>query len=156
MFTGSALLAKVKELQTNGLTRDQILPQLGYTNPEGKLLYRRFYEALIEAKGGPLFYALTTPECTPEEETKYQELVTNYGIPAVDAFVEEWSIQDIFYFEDAYVGTYASKQDFIESLCEDNAPMPIWLSIDYQDSWENLSDYYIWNGESDTIFLRDW
>ncbi len=153
MIIGSELLAQVKELQTNGLTRDQILPQLGYTNPEnGKLLYTQFYTALLEAKGGPLF----TPECTPEEEAKYQELTERYGIPAVDAFVEEWSIEDIFYFEDAYVGTYASKQDFIESLCEDNAPMPIWLSIDYSDSWENLSDYYIWNGESDTIFLRDW
>ena len=152
MITGSNLLTQVKELQASGLTRDQILPTLGYVGPEGKLLYTKFYTALIDAKGGPLF----TPECTPEENAKYEELTENYGIPAVDAFVEEWSIQDIFYFEDAYVGTYASKQDFIESLCEDDGPMPSWLSINYEDSWENLSDYYIWNGESDTIFLRDW
>ena len=157
MITGSELLAQVKELQSQGITRDQILPQLGYTDPEnGKLLYRRFYEALIEAKGGPLFYALRTPECTPEENAKYEELTENYGIPAVDAFVEQWSIEDIFYFEDAYVGTYASKQDFIESLLEDVAPLPIWCSIDYADSWGNLSDYYIFDEQSDAVFLRDW
>ena len=153
MITGPELLTQVKDLQANGLTRDQILPQLGYTNPEnGKLLYTKFYEALIEAKGGPLF----APAVLPEDQAEYELYCDRYGIPAVDAFIKEWSIDDISYFEDAYVGTYSSKQEFIEELCEENAPMPIWLSLDYEDSWQNLSDYYIYDDDSDAMFLRDW
>ena len=152
MITGPELLTQVKDLQASGLTRDQILPQLGYANSDGKLLYTKFYEALIEAKGGPLF----VPTVTDEQQAEYDLLTDKYGIPAVDAFIKEWSIVDISYFEDAYVGTYSSKQEFIEELCEENAPMPIWLSLDYEDSWQNLSDYYIYDDDSDAMFLRDW
>jgi hypothetical protein len=153
MFTGSALLAKVQELQSLGMTRDQILPTLGYVDSErGKLLYTQFYTALIDAKGGPLF----VPTVTDELQAEYDLYCDRYGIPAVDAFIKHWSIVDISYFEDAYVGTYSSKQEFIESLCEENAPMPLWISIDYEDSWENLSEDYIWDDDSDAMFLRNW
>ena len=80
MITGPELLTQVKDLQANGLTRDQILPQLGYTNPEsGKLLYTKFYEALIEAKGGPLF----APDVLPEDQAEYEKLCDQYGDEAV-------------------------------------------------------------------------
>ena len=155
MITGPELLTQVKELQASGLTRDQILPELGYTNPEnGKLLYTKFYEALIEAKGGPL----CAPDVLPEDLAEYEKLCDQYGDEAVNAFVEQWSIDDIQYFENAYVGTYSSKTEFIDELLEqnDNSNLPFWVIIDYNDSWHQLSYVYIYDEPTGVIFLKDW
>ena len=155
MITGTELLTQVKDLQANGLTRDQILPELGYTNPEnGKLLYTKFYEALIEAKGGPLF----APDVLPEDQAEYEKLCDQYGNEAVNAFVEQWSIDDIQYFENAYVGTYSSRSDFIDELLEnvESSKVPIWLAIYYSETWHNLSYVYIYDEPTGVIFLKDW
>lgn len=67
---------------------------------------------------------------------------------AIEAFVEEFGINDIDRFEDAYYGEYDSEAEFAEHYTTDCYPMdmPEWVVVDWQATWDNeLSDDFTYN-----------
>ena len=86
----------------------------------------------------------------------YEEYVKQgeeYCYEAVDAFVDEFGIQNIEHFQDAYYGQYDSEEQFAEQYTGDvYGEPPAHLVIDWQQTWAtNLSyeftfaDGYIFN-----------
>jgi hypothetical protein len=72
---------------------------------------------------------------------KYVELGEEYVYNAVDAFIEEFSIDDLNKFEDAYMGVYDNPEQFVYSLYED---IPGGLVIDWTETWsQNYSCDYV-------------
>ena len=93
-------------------------------------------------------YQLQKPKPKPEI---YHRLVEDYPQGAVDAFIEEFSEDDLEHFEDAYRGHFESKQEFIEDImeCYGYNSMPEWLCIDYDKTWDTTLCY-------DYIEVNNW
>ena len=78
----------------------------------------------------------------------WEDLTDNsYSMEAIDAFVEEFGIENIDSFEDAYCGTWGTGAEYARDLVEggwshsmDN--IPGFVEIDWEATWENLSQDY--------------
>lgn len=76
---------------------------------------------------------------------KYYDDYVRFGednsYDAVDAFIEEFGIQNIEHFQDAYNGQYDSEEEFAEQYTNDvYGEPPAHLVIDWQQTWAtNLS-----------------
>ena len=106
-------------------------------------------EAFIEAHGHKDFYLYFD---------EYRAAVKDYDQETVDAFLEEFDLMDISHLQDAYMGYYESGAAFAESFVSDmgyvHNDLPYWISIDWEETWENLSyDYSESNGY---IFSNHW
>ena len=69
---------------------------------------------------------------------------------AIEAFVEEFGINYIGDFEDAFRGEYDSEADFAEQYTNDcytdTTALPDWVVIDWQATWDNeLSSSFTYN-----------
>lgn len=67
---------------------------------------------------------------------------------AIEAFVEEFGIDAIDGFEDAYRGEYDSEAEFAEQYTTDcyTLNMPEWVVIDWQATWDTeLSNSFVYN-----------
>ena len=69
---------------------------------------------------------------------------------AIEAFVEEFGINYIGDFEDAFRGEYDSEADFAEQYTNDcytdTTVLPDWVVIDWQATWDNeLSSSFTYN-----------
>ena len=77
---------------------------------------------------------------------KYGSLVDDYGQGLVDEYIEYYFLDAIDHFEDAYQGEYESGADFAQQITSDcgyiNRDLPSWVEIDWQATWDNLSDDY--------------
>ena len=77
---------------------------------------------------------------------QYETLVSDYGRGLVDEYIEYYFLDAIDHFEDAYSGEYESGAEFAEQMVSDmgyvNNNIPSWVEIDWQATWENLSDDY--------------
>ena len=77
---------------------------------------------------------------------QYETLVSDYGRGLVDEYIEYYFLDAIDHFEDAYSGEYESGAEFAEQMVADmgyiNNNIPSWVEIDWQATWENLSDDY--------------
>ena len=77
---------------------------------------------------------------------QYETLVSDYGRGLVDEYIEYYFLDAIDHFEDAYSGVYESGAQFAEQMVSDmgyvNNNIPSWVEIDWQATWENLSDDY--------------
>ena len=77
---------------------------------------------------------------------QYETLVSDYGRGLVDEYIEYYFLDAIDHFEDAYSGEYESGAQFSEQMVSDmgyvNNNIPSWVEIDWQATWENLSDDY--------------
>ena len=77
---------------------------------------------------------------------QYGSLVDDYGQGLVDEYIECYFLDAIDHFEDAYSGEYESGAEFAEQMVSDmgyvNNNIPSWVEIDWQATWENLSDDY--------------
>ena len=96
----------------------------------------------IETHGAKEFY---------ENYEDYARMVDQYDQETVDAFLEEFDIDDISSLEDAYYGQYDSEEEFAENFvteCYGLPDMPSWIKIDWEETWEDgLSwDYTFTNG----------
>ena len=96
----------------------------------------------IETHGAKEFY---------ENYEDYARMVDQYDQETVDAFLEDFDIDDISRLEDAYYGQYDSEEEFAESFvseCYGLPDMPSWIKIDWEETWEDgLSwDYTFTNG----------
>ena len=77
---------------------------------------------------------------------QYETLVNDYGRGLVDEYIEYYFLDAIDHFEDAYSGEYESGADFAQQMASDfgyiNNNIPNWVEIDWQATWDNLSDDY--------------
>ena len=77
---------------------------------------------------------------------KYEALVEEYGQGLVDGYIEDYFVDAVEYFEDAYQGEYESGADFAAQTTSDcgyiSRDMPSWVEIDWAATWENLSYDY--------------
>ena len=77
---------------------------------------------------------------------QYETLVNDYGKGLVDEYIEYYFLDAIDHFEDAYSGEYESGADFAQQMASDfgyiNNNIPNWVEIDWQATWDNLSDDY--------------
>ena len=77
---------------------------------------------------------------------QYETLVSDYGQGLVDEYIEYYFLDAIDHFEDAYQGEYESGADFAQQITSDcgyiNRDLPSWVEIDWQATWDNLSDDY--------------
>tara|TARA_B100001287_G_scaffold29309_1_gene20935 strand:- start:24 stop:416 length:393 start_codon:yes stop_codon:yes gene_type:complete len=82
---------------------------------------------------------------------EYLQAIDESSEEAVEAFLDNFNIEDIGYFTDAYQGQWDSGAEFAQNLAEDCCEVPRdmsgWIEIDWKASWENLSyDYFECNG----------
>jgi len=76
---------------------------------------------------------------------QYETLVSDYGQGLVDEYIEYYFLDAMDHFEDAYSGEYESGADFAQEMASDcgyNIDIPSWVEIDWQATWDNLSDDY--------------
>jgi len=82
---------------------------------------------------------------------KYYDDYVRFGednsYAAVDAFIEEFGIQEVERFEDAYHGEWESPEVFAEVYCDDMGyTIPDLIVVDWEATWErNLQDDYAFN-----------
>ena len=77
----------------------------------------------------------------------YEDYVTTgeeYSYGAVNAFIEEFGIDNIGSFVDAYRGEWESKADYAENFVTDcySIELPSFLEIDWENTFENLDCVY--------------
>tara|TARA_B100000003_G_scaffold44560_2_gene38314 strand:+ start:182 stop:583 length:402 start_codon:yes stop_codon:yes gene_type:complete len=78
----------------------------------------------------------------------YVELGESFSFEAVDVFCEEFSIEEIGNFQDAYYGEYETPAIFAEQFTDDTTAMelPNYVVVDWEATWEcNLRHDFIWS-----------
>lgn len=81
----------------------------------------------------------------------------NASTEAIEAFVEEFGVNCLNDFEDAYRGEYDSEAYFAEQYTTDCVPfhVPDWVVIDWQATWDNeLSNSFTYNNGH--VFFSNW
>ena len=78
---------------------------------------------------------------------EYADMVDDMGNDVVEAFLENFDIENVSSCRDAYMGRYESGAEFAQSIAEDcgDVPrnMPSWIEIDWKASWDNLDYDYV-------------
>ena len=89
---------------------------------------------------------------------EYLQAVDCHGEDAVAAFLDNFNIEDINNFSDAYQGQWDSGAEFAQNLAEDCCEVPremsSWIEIDWKASWDNLSYDYT-EGSGGHIFSQN-
>ena len=80
-----------------------------------------------------------------EYYVQYSSLVDDYGQGLVDQYIEDYLLDAVEHFEDAYQGEYESGADFAEQLASDcgyiSRDFPSWIEIDWVKTWDNTLSY---------------
>jgi len=167
-LTGQALLDTIEVLRAEGVTNKHIAIDCGYVYEEDntKVAYTEFYTQMMLAKGyvkldenGEVTH-LTVEDTEDEEVNELTELQDKlseqYGHGPVEAFLEWWDMEDLKYFEDAYIGIYNSGAEFAEEhVCYgETDQLPFYVAIDWEKTWDNIEDDYVVEG--DYYFYRNW
>ena len=78
---------------------------------------------------------------------EYADMVDDIGIGVVEAFLDNFDIDDISSCRDAYMGCYENGAEFAQNLAEDCGDVPrgmsSWIEIDWTASWDNLDYDYV-------------
>ena len=138
----------------------EISPTTSFTDEEhAQELLQEFVEdghdldemkEFIETHGHKAFY---------DNYEDYVKVVDQYDQETVDAFLEDFDIDDITRLEDAYYGCFDSEEEFTENFVSEcyglPVDMPTWIKIDWKETWEDgLSwDYTFVNGY---VFCNHW
>ena len=89
---------------------------------------------------------------------EYADMVDDIGNDVVEAFLENFDIENVSSCRDAYMGRYESGAEFAQNLAEDcgDVPrnMPSWIEIDWKASWDNL-DYDYVESDNGHIFSQN-
>ncbi len=80
-----------------------------------------------------------------------EELIEEYGLEAVEAFIELYSLEDLHLFRDSYEGQWDNDQAFVKELLTniDAIPdgIPAYVHIDWEwTTQEVMHDYTEGNG----------
>ena len=88
----------------------------------------------------------------------YARMVDEYDQETVDAFLEVFDMMDVEHLNDAYYGRYDSGAEFAQNMVSDmgyvHDDLPYWIEIDWEKTWENLSDDY--SESNGFIFTNNW
>lgn len=75
---------------------------------------------------------------------EYVEIGENGSYESVDAFVDEFGLENLGSFEDAYYGSWDSPEDFVESFVNDycyDLNLPSFVEVDWTATWERNLQY---------------
>jgi len=78
----------------------------------------------------------------------YCSMGETFSYQAVDVFCEEFGVENISQFEDAFYGEYETPAIFAEQLTDDihNMDIPNYVVIDWEATWEcNLRHDFTWS-----------
>ena len=95
---------------------------------------------------------------------KVQEAIDEHGQYIVNAFLDNWSVEDLDHIDEAYYGEYDSFSEFAQQLADDtieglNGNSTLASYFDYEKWERDLSyDYHEGAGENGTslIFNANW
>ena len=84
----------------------------------------------------------------------YVEIGESYSYEAADIFIEEFGIDNVEKFEDAYRGEWNSKADYAEQFVTDcySVDFPAFIEIDWENTFDNLDCVYVNGFVFDTQF----
>ena len=167
-LTSTELLNKVEELRKQEKTNSEICRECGYTSTKTdgseRLNFTDFYTALLEAKDDTLPQEDEEWEYTHEDIDEnneelmqlYNDLCEEYDQDVVDEFIDYWTVDDLSYFKDAYIGHYKSESDFAEERTEElYGEIPSYVVVDWAATYENhLSDDFVY--QNGYVFRRNW
>ena len=77
---------------------------------------------------------------------EYADMVDDMGNDVVEAFLENFDIENVSSCRDAYMGCYESGAEFAQSIAEDCGEVgsnSSWIEIDWKASWDNLDYDYV-------------
>ena len=67
----------------------------------------------------------------------WAELTDSYDDEAIRAFVDEYDVREIEYFEDAYFGQYGTVTEFVAEWIEgEGDEVAHYIVVDYEATWE--------------------
>lgn len=87
----------------------------------------------------------------------YCDMGETYSYEAVDVFCEEFGVDNIGNFADAYYGEFETPAIFCEHFIEETTPVviPDCVVVDWDATWEcNLRHDFIWS--EGFVFNRNW
>lgn len=146
---GQTLIELNQVMREQGKKPSEICIAAGYSTCEGantKIDFTEFYTELLKAKG--TIEATIEPETIELEEPElFQETVDNlletYPASAIVAFIELYGESYLNDFESSYRGAYESGADFAQEMYNElHGDLPLWISVDWEDSWDNLRDEF--------------
>lgn len=75
---------------------------------------------------------------------EYVDAGEQYSYDAVDTFIEEFGVDNLGSFMDAYYGEWQSKADYAENYVTDcySIELPGFLEIDWENTFDNLECVY--------------
>ena len=83
-----------------------------------------------------------------EKIMEYCEMCDDYGVSAVDDFLEWYSAEDLDMMHDSYAGVYDSKEDFAREIVSD--------CYDIEKMMGNLSYYFDYDAFARDLFMCDY
>jgi hypothetical protein len=80
-----------------------------------------------------------------EHYDEYVDSGEQYSYEAVDAFIEEFGVDNLGGFLDAYRGEWESKADYAENYVTDcySIDLPGFIEIDWENTFDNLDCIYV-------------
>lgn len=80
-----------------------------------------------------------------------EQLIEQYELDAVEAFIYCYSLEDLHLFEESYAGKWDNDKEFVQNLLEDigavPSGLPVYVHIDWEwTAQEVMYDYTTHNG----------
>lgn len=144
MLKGTELLDAIRSMET--ASRSEQCLACGYVREDGKPAFTSFFEAILEARG-----VITAAQEKEELLAEYkdsdeletlQELLEDYSVDAIRAFVDCFGAVSLEGFQDSYQGEMTGAE-FAQQFTEDcyGVDVPTFVEVDWQATWENLERY---------------
>ena len=142
--TGQNLITLTEVMKGQGKKPSEICVAAGYKIGD-KIHFTEYYTELLSAQGKiKLIDEKIVPVINAEDpllQDTIDKLLENYPANAIRAFIELNGECYIESFESSYRGEYESGADFAQEFYEElHGDLPLWISVDWEDSWDNLRD----------------
>ena len=86
----------------------------------------------------------------------WADLTDHYDDDAIRAFVDEYSVRDIEYFEDAYYGQYGTVTEFVQEFMDAMGDeVASYIVVDYVETW-NRNLRFDFDFVDGYIFNKNW
>tara|TARA_Y100000004_G_C8696445_1_gene319781 strand:+ start:98 stop:574 length:477 start_codon:yes stop_codon:yes gene_type:complete len=144
MLKGTELLNTIRTMET--ASRSEQCLACGYVRQDGKPAFTSFYEAIMEARGittaAQEKEELVTEYKDSEELETLEELLEDFSVDAIRAFIECFGDGSLESFTDSYQGEMTGAE-FAQQITEDCycIDLPGFVEVDWQATWENLERY---------------